>query len=131
MCLQMKDYLNFLSKLDSILIIILILVNIVTLTIFIETPMKLFIINLVLLLAYFLLSDRDNKLVLFLAAINFAFWGVVLEAFIIRKTNFALRYKMDMGILEVPAWLFTTYMVFIIAAVFTYDSFKILLNKPE
>lgn len=125
----MKEYFEFLSKLDSILIIILILVNLVTLTLFIETPMKLLLINIVLLLAYFLLTDRDNKMVLFLAAINFAFWGVVLEAFIIRKTNFALRYKMDMGVLEVPAWLFTTYMVFIIAAVFTYDSFKVLLDK--
>ena len=125
----MKEYFDFLSKFDSILIIILILVNLVTLTLFIETPLKLFIINLVLLLAYFLLTDRDNKIVLLLAAINFAFWGVVLEAFVIRKTNFALRYKMDMGVLEVPAWLFTTYMVFIIAAVFTYDSFKVLLDK--
>lgn len=129
MCFKIKEYFDFLSKLDSILIIILILVNLVTLTLFIEEPMKLLLINIVLLLAYFLLSDRDNKMVLFLAAINFAFWGVVLEAFIIRKTNFALRYKMDMGVLEVPAWLFTTYMVFIIAAVFTYDSFKVLLDK--
>ena len=129
MCFKIKEYFDFLSKLDSILIIILILVNLVTLTLFIEEPMKLLSINIVLLLAYFLLSDRDNKMVLFLAAINFAFWGVVLEAFIIRKTNFALRYKMDMGVLEVPAWLFTTYMVFIIAAVFTYDSFKVLLDE--
>ena len=129
MCLKIKEYLDFLSKLDSILIIILILVNIVTLTLFIETPSKLFLINLILLAIYFLFTDRENKLVLFLAAINFAFWGVILEAFIIRNTNFALRYKMDMGVLEVPAWLFTTYMVFIIAAVFTYDSFKVLLDK--
>jgi hypothetical protein len=134
MCLQVKDflnYLNFLSKLDSILIIILILVNLVTLTMFIEKPIILFCINLALLAGYFLLTDRDNKIVLLVAALNFAFWGVVLEAFIIRKTNFALRYKMDMGVLEVPAWLFTIYMVFIIAAVFTYDSFKVLMNKYE
>lgn len=124
-----KQYIDFLSKKDSLLIMLLILVNILTLCLYSDTPIKLFVINLVLLIGYFVLTDRENKLVLLLAALNFAFWGVVLEAFIIRNTNFALRYKMDMGVIEVPAWLFTTYMLFVIAAIFTYDWFKVLLNK--
>jgi hypothetical protein len=127
--MQTKKFIDFLSKRDSILIILLILINILTLSLYSDTPIKLFVINLVLLIGYFLLTDRENKLVLLLAALNFAFWGVVLEAFIIRKTNFALRYKIDMGVLEVPAWLFTTYMLFVIAAIFTYDWFNVFFDK--
>jgi hypothetical protein len=129
MCVDIYNFLNFLSKRDSILIILLVLVNVLTLSMYSKTPIKLFVVNLVLLIGYFIITDRENKLVLLLAALNFAFWGVILEAFIIRNTHFAIRYKMSMSVLDVPVWLFTTYMVFIIVAVFTYESFMVLLNR--
>ena len=81
-----------------------------------------------ILVLYFLLSNRPDKLIVAIAALNFAFWGVILESFIIQKTNFALQYKENMGVLYVPAWLFTIYVIFLISAIFTYDSIKALLK---
>lgn len=119
---------EFLKRTESILVLILILVTIISLIIFNSNPFYLFLVNALLLLGYFILSKREDKKVIAFGALNFAFWGVLLESFIIKKTNFALKYKQDMGFLYVPAWLFTIYMIFMISAIFTYDCFKILIK---
>tara|TARA_B100001057_G_scaffold259660_2_gene259890 strand:- start:254 stop:634 length:381 start_codon:yes stop_codon:yes gene_type:complete len=123
-----KNLFDFLKKQESILVLLLILISILTLILFSEKPIYLLVINIVILVLYFLLSNRPDKLIVAIAALNFAFWGVILESFIIQKTNFALQYKENMGVLYVPAWLFTIYVIFLISAIFTYDSIKALLK---
>ena len=127
-CVDFSKLGNFLSKSESILILTLIIVTIISLILFSYNPLYLFLVNALLLLGYFMVSQRNDKKVLILAAINFAFWGVILESFVIKKTNFTLRYKQDMGVLYVPAWLFTIYMIFMISAIFTYDCFKVIIK---
>ena len=127
-CIDFSKLGDFLSKSESILILTLIVVTIISLILFSYNPMYLFLVNALLLFGYFMVSQRTDKKVLILAAINFAFWGVILESFVIKKTNFALRYKQDMGVLYVPAWLFTIYMIFMISAIFTYDCFKVIIK---
>ena len=107
----------------------LIIINILNLIFLSENPKLLLLANVILLLVYFIISKRSDKKILLIAAINFAFWGILLESFIIQKTNFSLRYKINMGVLYVPGWLFTIYMIFLIAAIFTYNSIKHLLNN--
>ena len=127
-CLEFNKLLQFLKKEESILVLTLILVSISSLIILSSNPMYLFVVNILLLIGYFLLTKRSDKKIIALAAVNFAFWGVILESFVIKKTNFALRYKQNMGFLYVPAWLFTIYMIFMISAIFTYDTFKVLIK---
>jgi len=127
-CLDLSKLGEFLKRDESILVLILVLVTIISLIIFNSNPLYLFLVNALLLVGYFILSKREDKKVIALGALNFAFWGVLLESFIIKKTNFALKYKQDMGFLYVPAWLFTIYMIFMISAIFTYDCFKVLIN---
>lgn len=127
-CVDLSKLGEFLKKEESILVLTLVLVTIVSLIVFNSNPLYLFLVNALLLIGYFILSKREDKKVIALGAINFAFWGVLLESFIIRKTNFALKYKQDMGFLYVPAWLFTIYMIFMISAIFTYDCFKVLIK---
>ena len=116
-------------KKDSLLIICLILINIVTISLLIDKPLKLFTINAILLICYFLATDRKNKYILFFASLNFAFWGVVFESLIIKNTNFGLRYKTNGEGYNVPLWLFTTYMTFLISAVFTYEAYSAMLKN--
>ena len=127
-CLNFEKFLNFLGKRESLLVFALIIINILNLVFLSTKPKLLLISNVVLLCAYFIISERPDKKILLIAAINFAIWGIILESFIIQKTNFALRYKMNMGVLYVPGWLFTIYMIFMIAALFTYNSIKELVN---
>jgi hypothetical protein len=127
-CLDLSKLGEFLKRDESVLVLILVLVTIVSLIIFNSNPLYLFLVNALLLVGYFILSKREDKKIIALGALNFAFWGVLLESFIIKKTNFALKYKQDMGFLYVPAWLFTIYMIFMISAIFTYDCFKVLIN---
>ena len=127
-CIDLSKLGEFLKREESILVLTLVLVTIVSLIVFNSNPLYLFLVNALLLVGYFILSKREDKRVIALGAINFAFWGVLLESFIIRKTNFALKYKQDMGFLYVPAWLFTIYMIFMISAIFTYDCFKVLIK---
>ena len=127
-CIDLSKLGEFLKREESILVLTLVLVTIVSLIVFNSNPLYLFLVNALLLIGYFILSKREDKRVIALGAINFAFWGVLLESFIIRKTNFALKYKQDMGFLYVPAWLFTIYMIFMISAIFTYDCFKVLIK---
>ena len=127
-CLDYSKLVEFLGKHESILVLTLIIVTILSLIMFNNNPLYLFLVNVLLLIGYFVLSKRDDKKIIALGAINFAFWGVILESFIIKKTNFALKYRQDMGVLYVPAWLFTIYMIFMISAIFTYDCFKVLIK---
>jgi hypothetical protein len=127
-CLNFKNFFNFLGKRESLIIFGLIIINILNLVFLSTKPHLLLIANVVLLGAYFLVSQREDKKILLIASINFAIWGIILESFIIQKTNFALRYKINMGILYVPGWLFTIYMIFMISALFTYDAIKQLVK---
>ena len=127
-CLDYSKLVKFLGNHESILVLTLIIVTILSLIMFNNNPLYLFLVNALLLIGYFVLSKRDDKKIIALGAINFAFWGVILESFIIKKTNFALKYRQDMGVLYVPAWLFTIYMIFMISAIFTYDCFKVLIK---
>jgi hypothetical protein len=127
-CLDFNKLLEFLKEEESIFVLTLILVSILSLIILSSNPMYLFVVNILLLSGYFFISKRSDKNIIALAAINFAVWGVILESFVIKKTNFALRYKQNMGFLYVPAWLFTIYMIFMISAIFTYDTFKVLIK---
>ena len=127
-CLDFNKLLEFLKKDESILVLFLIIATILSLIIFNNNPLYLFLVNVLLLVGYFVLSKREDKKVIALGAINFAIWGIILESFIIKKTNFALKYRQDMGFLYVPAWLFTIYMIFMISAIFTYDCFKVLIK---
>ena len=127
-CLNFEKFFNFLGKSESLLVFGLIIINILNLVFLSTKPKLLLISNVVLLCVYFTISERSDKKILLIAAINFAIWGIILESFIIQKTNFALRYKMNMGVLYVPGWLFTIYMIFMIAALFTYNSIKELVN---
>ena len=127
-CVDLSKLSEFLKRKESILVLTLVLVTILSLIVFNNNPLYLFLVNALLLVGYFVLSERDDKKVIALGAINFALWGVLLESFIIKKTNFALKYKQDMGFLYVPAWLFTIYMIFMISAIFTYDCFKVLIK---
>ena len=127
-CLDLSKLGDFLKREESILVLTLVVVTIVSLIVFNSNPLYLFLVNALLLIGYFILSKREDKRVIALGAINFALWGVLLESFIIKKTNFTLKYKQDMGFLYVPAWLFTIYMIFMISAIFTYDCFKVLIK---
>ncbi len=127
-CLDFSKLIEFLKREESFLVLTLIIVTIISLVCFSENPLYLFIVNVLLLLAYFYISKREDKKIIAIGAINFAFWGVILESFVIQKTNFALRYKQDMGLLYVPAWLFTIYIIFMISAIFTYDAFKVFIK---
>ena len=127
-CVDLSKLGDFLKREESILVLTLVVVTIVSLIVFNSNPLYLFLVNALLLIGYFILSKREDKRVIALGAINFALWGVLLESFIIKKTNFTLKYKQDMGFLYVPAWLFTIYMIFMISAIFTYDCFKVLIK---
>ena len=127
-CVDLSKLGEFLKREESILVLSLVFITIVSLIVFNNNPLYLFLVNALLLIGYFILSKREDKKVIALGAINFAFWGVLLESFIIKKTNFTLKYKQDMGFLYVPAWLFTIYIIFMISAIFTYDCFKVLIK---
>lgn len=127
-CFDFSKLIEFLKREESFLVLTLIIVTIISLVCFSENPLYLFIVNVLLLLAYFYISKRKDKKIIAIGAVNFAFWGVILESFVIQKTNFALRYKQDMGLLYVPVWLFTIYIIFMISAIFTYDAFKVFIK---
>ena len=123
---------KYIGSRESIYVLLLIVLTIINLIVFSKQPMTLLGINIVVIVLYFSITQREDKAVLLLACVNFAFWGIILESFIIKNSNFALKYRLgsNMEGLYVPAWLFTVYIVFVIASLYTYDFYKtILLNK--
>ena len=85
---------------------------------------------MVVIIVYFMMTNRNDKKILAITAINFAFWGIIIESFIIKKSNFALTYKKQTQFkyLYVPSWLFTVYIIFVIASLYTYECYKLLLE---
>ena len=100
------------------------------LLLFSNQPRLLLILNFLLIFLYFVVSERKDKKVLLFTTIHFAIWGVILESFIIKNTNFTLKYKTksELKFLNVPSWLFTIYILFVIASIYTYEMYKCLLN---
>ena len=128
--MNIKKFGDYFCSLESVYVLGLIVVTIVNLILFSNSPQVLLSVNVLAVIAYFLLSRLKDKWILLAAVLNFAFWGVILESFVIKKTNFALKYRKDsrLSYLYVPAWLFTIYIVFVIASLYTYECFKLLLS---
>jgi len=80
------------------------------------------------LVVYFIISERRDKKILLLAITNFAFWGVLIESFIITNSNNTLYYKDPNPPFNIPLWLIPIYALFCITALHAYNIFKILLT---
>lgn len=128
--MNIKKFGDYFCSLESVYVLGLIVITIINLILFSSLPQVLLAVNILAVIGYFVLSQRKDKWILLAAVINFAFWGVILESFIIKKTNFALKYRKDsrLSFLYVPAWLFTIYIVFVIASLYTYECFRLLLS---
>ena len=126
---KIKEVVEFILDKESIYILLLIILNIINLCLFYESKSILLLNGLILLVLYFIISTRDDKRILFLAMINFAFWGIIGESFIIKNTNNSLYYKNPTKHLNVPLWLIPIYCLFCITAIHTYKIFKLLLEQ--
>ena len=60
-CLDYSKLVEFLGKHESILVLTLVLVTILSLIMFNNNPLYLFLVNVLLLIGYFVLSKRDDK----------------------------------------------------------------------
>ena len=128
--MNFSKFYTYLCSYESILVILLIFLTIGNIILLSKTPSYLLLVNLLLLLGYFLLSKRNDKMIILISIIHFSIWGILIESFIIKKTNFALKYKTisNNNNMYVPLWLFTIYCVFMISAIYTYNIFSILLK---
>jgi len=122
-----KKFLSILFSKESLLFFNLILLNTLNIILFYNQPNLLLLNSIILILVYIVLSDRNDKLILVISALNFAFWGTLLESFIIYKTKGELKYRKTFYKLNIPLWLFTVYIIFMISALFTYNLFKNLI----
>lgn len=128
--MNFKNCFEYVCSVESILVIGLIVAVILNVILFSDKPTFLLGLNTMSIIIYFVITKREDKMILFYSALYFSFWGIILESFIIKQTNFAFAYKnvSEMGYLYVPSWLFTIYIIFIISALYTYNCFKLLLN---
>lgn len=108
---------------ESLLMLLVIILTIIVLVLFHKHPMLVFLINLVLILGYFVISKRDDKKILLVTLIHFSLWGVLIESLIIRKTNL-LEYKNKINNLNFPIWLFPAYGIFLLGGLYTYNLCK-------
>jgi hypothetical protein len=115
---------------ESLYILALIVIIILNLIFLSDKPNILLLSNIIVIIVYFIITKRNDKKILAITALNFAFWGVIIESFIIKKSNFALNYKKQtqLNFLYVPSWLFTVYIIFVIASLYTYECYKLLLT---
>ena len=116
---------NYILSLESIYILFLIILNIVNLCIFYNNKNIIFFNGILLLAIYLLISERKDKKILIIAMIHFAFYGVLLESLIIKKSNL-LKYS-DPSFLNIPLWLIPVYCLFTITAIYTYEFFKLII----
>jgi hypothetical protein len=126
--LNFKETIDFFLSMESIYILLLVILNIINLCVFYNHKNIILINGLILFIAYFIISRRSDKKVLLLATTHFAFWGILIESFIIGKNN-TLYYKDPTKPFNVPLWLIPIYALFCITAMHTYNIFKILLVK--
>ena len=117
------NIINYLFKHESLLVLCLILLCIINIFINNKKETNILFINIVLLILYFTFSQRKDKLILFLAILNFSIYGVLIEKLIVNKTR-ALTYRND----KIPQWLVTIYAFFMIGSLYTYDFYKYLLK---
>ena len=115
----MKINLEPIFSYDSLHMFVLIITTVIVLIMFHRTPRIVFIINILTIAIYFLISKIDNKLKLLITMIHFSLWGVFIESFIIKKTSL-LKYKNVSYSLNFPLWLFPAYSIFLLGALYTY-----------
>ena len=127
MIIDKRKFLStFLSK-ETLLFFSLIILNTLNIILFYNHSNILLLNSIVLIILYLVLSSREDKHILVISALNFAFWGTLLESFIIYKTKGELKYRRTFYKLNIPLWLFTVYVIFMISALFTYNLFKNLI----
>ena len=129
--MNIDKFTNYFCSLESIYILGLIVVSIINLILLSDYPVYLLIVNIIAIITYFVISQRKDKKILLIAVIHFAIWGVIIESFIIKQTNFTLKYKTKTkyDFLYVPSWLFTIYIIFMISGLYTFNCFKLLLSN--
>jgi hypothetical protein len=127
--MNFNNFSKYFCSNESIYILALIVIIILNLIFLSDKPNILLLANIIVIIVYFIISKRSDKKILAITALTFAFWGVIFESFIIKKTNFALNYKKDtqLDFLHVPSWLFTVYIIFVIASLYTYECYLLLL----
>lgn len=125
-----SNFIKYVCSNESIYILALILIIILNLILLSATPYVLLVTNILVIMVYFIITKRSDKKILAITALTFAFWGVIIESFIIKKSNFALNYKKDTQLyfLYVPSWLLTVYIIFVIASLYTYECYRLLLT---
>ena len=119
--LNIQKSVDFLFSMESIYILFLVILNIINLCLFYKNKNIILINGIVLLVVYFMISQREDKNILLLAVTHFAFWGVLIESFIITKSNNTLYYKDPTPPFNVPLWLIPIYALFCITAIHTYN----------
>ena len=83
-----------------------------------------FLISSMLLVIYFILSHKPNKFNYIKILIFFSITGVLIENFIISKTNL-LIYSNKFKQFHVPLWLLTAYSFFALGVIHLYEYFII------
>jgi len=127
--MNFNNFSKYFCSSESLYILGLIVIIILNLIFLSDKPNILLLSNIIVIIVYFIITKRNDKKILAITALNFAFWGVIIESFIIKKSNFALNYKKQtqLTFLYVPSWLFTVYIIFVIASLYTYECYKLLL----
>ena len=128
--MNFNKFSKYICSNESLYILVLIVIIIFNLIFLSDKPTILLVSNILIIVLYFIITKRSDKKILAITALNFAFWGVIIESFIIKKSNFALNYKKhtQLNFLYVPSWLFTVYIMFVISSLYTYECFRLLLT---
>ena len=124
---NVDEALDYLISIESIYILCLIILNIINICVFHNYKNIIFINSLILIIVYFILSRREDKKILIFSMLHFAFWGVLIESFIIDRSNKTLFYKEPNLPHNVPLSLIPMYMLFCVSAIYTYNLCKLLL----
>ena len=112
---------------ESLLMISLIFISIMVLVIFHRDPIIIFLINLFLIICYFVLSKRNDKGVLLITIIHFSLWGVFIESLIIKQTSI-LEYRNKSWLFNFPLWLFPAYGIFLLGGIYSYNLCKEIIK---
>ena len=114
---------NFIISKENILVTLVILLHILSIMFF-HNSIWSSVISFLLLVVYFINSNRTDKPVLLFTMISFGIWGTLLEAFIMYKTNFCLKYRKTLNGLNFPLWLIFVYPFYVLGATHTYAFFS-------
>lgn len=119
---------NYTISKESILVMFAVLANIANILMFHDRPNLVLINGIMIIIVYFLLSNRNDKIELAFTLSYFSFWGIFIESFLIHRTN-TLSYKNTNKNMNVPLWLLPVYSIFVLGALHTYHIFCIFFNK--